>query len=236
MDANRERVVLVSGAAGTLGAAVVAAFRARRARLVLVERSRGKLERAYGDADPASTLLAGDLDLRDDAFWRDVVTRSEARFGAIDALVHTVGAYRGGDALADDDPQTWRTMLDANLLTAVAACRAVLPGMLARRRGSIVTVASRAALAAEPGAAAYSASKAALLRLTETVAAEGRGAGVRASCLLPGPLDTPQNRATTPREAHGSLVAPAALADVVVFLCSTAARAVSGVALPVGAS
>ena len=226
------QVVLVTGAAGNLGAAVTMAFRASAARLVLVERSRDKLLRAYGD-DPPDTLLEGDLDLADPAAWDGVVARASERFGRIDALVHTVGAYRGGKTLADEDLATWSTLFDANVRSALLACRAVLPGMLTRGYGRIVTVASRDALTAEPGAAAYSAAKAALLRMTESLAAETRGRGVTANCILPAAIDTPQNRASLDPSAWPSLVPGDAIADVIVFLASPAARALSGAAIPI---
>ena len=147
--------------------------------------------------------------------------------------MHTVGAYRAGKALADEDLATWSTLFDANVRSALVACRAVLPGMLARGHGRIVTVASRDALAGEAGAAAYAASKAALLRMTESIAAETRGRGVTANCVLPGAIDTPQNRGAPDPAAWPTLVPADAIADVIVFLTSAAARALSGAALPV---
>lgn len=229
-------VVLITGAAGNLGSAATAAFRALGARTVLVERSQAKLLRSYGDTaqQQADVLLIGDVELTDEASWHLIVTRATARFGRLDALVNTAGAYRAGRSLVDADLSDWQTMLDANLLTALVACRAVLPGMLAQQHGRIVNVASRDALAGTAGAAAYAASKAALLRMTESLAAETRGRGVTANCVLPGPIDTPQNRAALSAGARASLTEPAAIADVIVFLASEAARAVSGTALPVG--
>ena len=102
------QVVLITGAAGNLGAAVTTAFRGSGARLVLVERSREKLVRAYGAESP-ELLLVGDVDLTDPAAWDGIVTRATARFGTIDALVHTVGTYRGGKTLADEDLASWGT-------------------------------------------------------------------------------------------------------------------------------
>jgi NAD(P)-dependent dehydrogenase (short-subunit alcohol dehydrogenase family) len=227
------QVVLITGAAGNLGSAVARAFRAHGARLVLVERSGDKLVRAYGADEQPDLLPIGDVDLVDPAAWQGIVARAVARFGGIDALVHTVGTYRGGRTLAEEDLATWGTLFDANVRSALLACRAVLPGMLARGHGRIVTVASRDALVAEPGAAAYSAAKAALLRMTESLAAETRGRGVTANCILPAAIDTPQNRASLDPSAWPSLVPGDAIADVIVFLASPAARAVNGVALPV---
>lgn len=230
---SAHQVVLITGAAGNLGAAAVAACRARGDRLVLVERSGDKLARAFDAKDPQH-MLVGDVDLGDPVAWDGIAARAVERFGGVDALVHTVGTYRGGKKLADEDLATWQVLFDANVRSALLACRAVLPGMLGRGRGRIVTVASRDALVAEPGAAAYSAAKAALLRMTESLAAEVRGSGVTANCLLPSAIDTPQNRAALEPSAWPTLVPIDAIADVIVFLTSPAARALNGIALPVG--
>jgi len=231
---DSQQVVLITGAAGNLGAAVAATLRRAGARLVLAERSADKLARAHPDAaDDPAVLLAGGVDLADPAALSAIVAASSARFGALDAVVNTVGAYRGGKDVVDEDLATWDLLLTANLRTAVASCRAALPGMIARGRGRIVNVASRDALVGERGAAAYAAAKSAVLRFTETLADEVRGRGVTANCVLPGALATPQNRAALPRSAHATLVPLAAIADVIAFLLSDGARAVSGAALPI---
>jgi NAD(P)-dependent dehydrogenase (short-subunit alcohol dehydrogenase family) len=233
-DMADTQVVLVTGAAGNLGSATAAALRRRGARLVLVDRTAAKLERAYAAPELGEAqLLIGDVDLTDAATLEAIVAQAEARFGAIDGLVNTVGAYRAGKALQDEDLATWDLVLALNLRTALVACRAVLPGMIARRRGRIVNVASRDALVGAAGEAAYAASKAALLRMTESAAADCAGRGVRVNCVLPGPIDTAQNRAALPADAHGRLVPADAIADVITFLLSDAARAVTGAAIPV---
>jgi NAD(P)-dependent dehydrogenase (short-subunit alcohol dehydrogenase family) len=228
-----QQVVLITGAAGNLGVAVASSFARAGARAVLVDRSRAKLERAYPDGDTADCMLLGDLDLADEAALREVVSRAGDHLGPVSVLVNTVGAFRAGKPVHEEDLATWDLLLGVNLRSALVACRAVLPCMLARGRGRIVNVASRDALIGERGTAAYAASKAALLRLTESIADEGRGRGVTANCILPGSIDTPQNRAALPFDAHASLVPLDAVADVVVFLASHAARAISGAALPV---
>ncbi|HZR84945.1 MAG TPA: SDR family NAD(P)-dependent oxidoreductase [Candidatus Binatia bacterium] len=230
MDARQ--TVLITGACGHLGTATAAAFRDAGWRRVLVDRSADNVRRTRSGDDPSEELLVGGVDLADADTACDIVERATARFGRVDALVTAVGAYRTGRAVHEEDLSTWDVLLVANLRTALVACRAALPGMLARGHGRIVTVASRDALTAAAGAAAYAASKAALLRLTETVAAETRGRGVTANCVLPGAMDTPQNRAAAGNEG-ARLVPAAAVAEVIVFLASRAARAVTGAAIPV---
>jgi NAD(P)-dependent dehydrogenase (short-subunit alcohol dehydrogenase family) len=234
MSTEQEQVVLITGAAGNLGATTAAAFRRGGARTVLVDRSLDKLRRAHpGASDAADQLLIGDVDLGDAASAQEIVARAVARFGAVDAVVNTVGAFRAGKRVHDEDLATWDLLFTVNVRTALVSCRAALPGMLARGRGRIVNVASRDALLGEDGTGAYAASKAALLRMTESIASEVRGHGVTANCVLPGTIDTPQNSAGLAAAAHATLVPLAAVADVIVFLASDAARAVSGAAIPV---
>jgi NAD(P)-dependent dehydrogenase (short-subunit alcohol dehydrogenase family) len=105
--------------------------------------------------------------------------------------------------------------------------------MLRQGRGAIVNVGALAALSGKPAMAAYTASKAALIRLTEAMAAELRDRGINVNCVLPSIIDTPANRAAMPKADFAKWVAPAALADVIAFLASDGARAVHGAAVPV---
>ena len=100
-------------------------------------------------------------------------------------------------------------------------------GLLAEGFGAL------AALAGKPGMAAYTASKAAVIRLTESMAAELRDKGINVNCVLPSILDTPANRAAMPKADFAKWVAPEALAEAIAFLCSDAARAIHGAAIPV---
>ncbi len=228
-----ERLVMITGATGNLGSAVVAAIERQGARTVLLDRSASRLRERFGGAGQGDRrLLVGDVDLADEPALREAL-RPVERFGWLDGLVSCAGGYRAGKPAFEEDLETWDFLLRLNLRTALVASRAVLPGMLQRGRGSIVHVASRDALAGSAGAAAYGASKAALLRLTESLAEEVKHRGVRVSCVLPAALDTPQNRAAMPESAWPALVSPAAVADAIAFLVSDAARAITGAALPV---
>ena len=222
-----DRVAIITGADGNLGRACLASFAALGAKLVAVHHG------AAPPTDKAERLVLGGVDLADENAARAVVEATLARFGRIDVLINTVGGFRGGTPVVADVLATWDLMLAINLRTALLACRAVLPAMLARSEGAIVNVAAGAALNGPAGLAAYSASKAALLRLTESLAQETRGRGVRVNAVLPGTIDTPQNRAAMPDADPAKWVKPDALADVIAFLASDQARAVTGVGLPV---
>jgi NAD(P)-dependent dehydrogenase (short-subunit alcohol dehydrogenase family) len=228
------RVVIVTGAAGNLGRATAAAMRVAGAQTVLVDAREADIREAHPAAagDPAQ-LVCGDTDLTDEAAAGAVVAKARERFGRVDVLVNTVGGFRGGKAVQEEALATWDLMMSLNLRTTLLTCRAALPGFIDQGSGAIVNVAAGAALATPAGLAAYSASKSAVIRLTEALAAEGKAHGVRANAVLPSTIDTPQNRSAMPKADFSKWVAPEAIADVIVFLVSDAARAVTGVALPV---
>lgn len=228
------KVAVITGAVGNLGRAVGAAFRASGAKTVLVDRSLDRLEQAYGSAP--DRLLVGGVDLTSHESVEDAVRQALERFGRIDALVNTVGGFRGGKTVDEEDLSTWDTMMTVNLRTTLLTCRAVLPTMVDQGGGSIVNVSAGAALSAPAGLAAYSASKAAVLRLTESLSNEFEPRGVRVNAILPGTIDTPQNRQAMPDADPSAWVKPEEIADVIAFLASDAARAVTGVALPVSGS
>lgn len=228
------RVVMVTGAAGNLGSAVARAFRTAGARLILVDRAPDRLPALFPDlADDPAHYLATAVDLTDADAAGGMVERALARMGRIDVLVHTVGGYQGGRPVHETPPETWQALFDLNVRTALTVTRAVVPVMVAQGAGRILYVAAKAALEGGKHNAAYSAAKSALLRMMESLAAELRGTGVTVNCVLPSTIDTPQNRAAMPKADPTRWVPPEAVADVILFLASDAARAVHGAAIPV---
>ena len=162
-----------------------------------------------------------------------MVSKTMEKFGRIDALVHTVGAWRGGQPVHEADLADWDFLFNVNVQTTLLCCRAVIPQMLRQRRGKIINVASRDGLRGSAGYAAYSASKGAVLRLTESLAEELKASNINVNCIMPGTIDTPQNRAAIPNGDFSKWVEPSAIAEVIQFLASDASRAVNGAALPV---
>jgi NAD(P)-dependent dehydrogenase (short-subunit alcohol dehydrogenase family) len=229
-----DRVILITGATGNLGSVTARAFHSAGQRTVLVDRSPERLRQAYpGLVDSPRHLLAGGVDLSDGDSLERMVGDVLARFGRVEALVHTVGGWRGGKPVHETDLADWDFLFQVNLRTTLHCCRAVIPAMIRQGHGRIITVASRDALAGSAGSAAYSASKSAVVRLTEALADELRGFHINVNCVLPGTIDTPQNRAANPTADFSRWVDPAALADVIQFLASDASRAITGAALPV---
>lgn len=229
-----DRVVIVTGAAGNLGAAVARAFQACGARLVLVDRSPDRLSPLFPDlAASTDHILATSIDLADESAVGAMVQETLARFGRIDVLINAAGGYRAGTPVHEMPLETWDFMFSLNAQTVLIASSAVVPTMLQQGAGSIINVSSRAALHGGKRAAAYSASKAAVARLTESMSAELKEAGINVNCILPGTIDTPQNREAMPKADTSRWVAPEALADVILFLASDAARAIHGASIPV---
>lgn len=226
-------VVIITGAAGNLGAAVARAARAGGARTALVDRDRGRLAQVHPEIAESPEHLLAAVDLGRLADVEAFVAEVEVRLGAPTGLVNVVGGYRGDDPIESSDWSSWEDMFATNVRPTLQCSRAVLPRMKAQGKGSIVNVASLAALTADPGGGAYAGAKAAVLRLTEALAAETKAGGVRVNAVLPGTLATPQNRAWMSPEQAAAAVDLAALADVVVFFLSDASRAVTGSALKV---
>ena len=234
MHKPSERVVIITGAVGNLGLATAHIFQAAGDKTVLVDRSQDRLRDAFGSvAASPNHLLAGGVDLSEPASLDKLVVSTLERFGRIDALVNTVGAWRGGKPLHEEDLANWDFLFNVNVRTTLLSCRAVIPQMLKQSGGKIVNVASRDGLAGSAGYAAYSASKSAVLRLTEALAEELKASNINVNCIMPGTIDTPQNRAANPNADFTKWVELAAIADVIEFLASNASRPINGAAVPV---
>jgi NAD(P)-dependent dehydrogenase (short-subunit alcohol dehydrogenase family) len=228
------QIVIVTGAAGNLGSAVAQSFRAANARLVLVDHEQERLPHLFPDlAHSPDHFLATSVDLTDENAVKAMVQEAVGRFGRIDVLVNAAGGYRAGTPVHETSLEAWDFILNLNARTVFIASSAVIPTMLEQGSGKIVNVASRAALQGSRNAAGYSASKSAVIRLTESMSAELKARGINVNCIVPSTIDTPQNRESMSKADPSRWVKPEALADVILFLASEAARAIHGAAIPV---
>ena len=229
-----DKVAVVTGAAGGLGTVVARRLFEAGASLALVDRNLDRLPALWPEAGGVADRLSFHAcDLADAEAVARCAAEIALRFGRIDHLFNIAGAYRGGETIEEASDETWALLWEANFLSALHLCRAVVPGMRRRGSGSIVNVGSRASLGGDAGAAPYSIAKTAVVRLTESLAAEVKKEGVRVNAVLPGTIDTPGNRRAMPESDPAAWVEPQALADAMLFLASPLARAVTGVALPV---
>jgi NAD(P)-dependent dehydrogenase (short-subunit alcohol dehydrogenase family) len=229
-------VALVTGAGGALGAEVAHALHRRGFRLALVDGERGqaRLEHLAASLGGAS-IVVGDVAAQ--VTWSAALPRIQRELGALPCVAALIaGAWRGGSPLHEEkSDDVWLAMTHANVETVYRSLRVLLPSMVARRRGSIVVVGSRAALQpwTSARAAAYAASKAAVVALAQAVAAEVIDHGVRVNAILPSTLDTPANRSAMGDADPSKWVSLSSAAGVVAFLLSDDARDISGAALPV---
>lgn len=225
------QVVMITGAAGTLGRAVAASFAAAGARLALLDVAAKGLEAAYGADSDEQLLLA--VDLVDKEAVAKAVEAITHKFGGIQVLANVAGGFRMGPAVHETPDELWKAMMDMNAGTVAITVRAVVPGMLAAGKGKIVNIGAMGGLVGRGHMGAYSASKSVVIRLTESLSAELRDHGINVNCVLPSIIDTPANRADMPDADPKRWVAPEALADVILFLASDKARAIHGAAVPV---
>ena len=214
--------VLITGANGGLGTAVCKAFLDTGATIIGVARSW---------TEPVSfTTLSVDLTTAEGC---DAMVEQALAQGPIDALVHLLGGFGGGESIAGTSDKTWDGMMTLNLRAAFCAMRAALKPMTAVKYGRIVAVGSRAAVESSPNYAAYSVSKAGLVALVKNVAAENKELGITANVVLPSTIDTPLNRQAMPTSDFSRWVKPESIAKALVWLASREAGDVSGAVIPI---
>jgi NAD(P)-dependent dehydrogenase (short-subunit alcohol dehydrogenase family) len=219
--------VVITGAAGVLGAAVARAFLSAGASLALMDRAAASQDPLKGTAD--THVFFEGIDLTDMAQARRAMDSAASRLGGIDVLVNIAGGFRW-ETIGEGSLETWDFLYSINLKTALCACKAAL-GYLPADGGRIVNVGAAAAAKAGTGMGAYTASKAGVAKLTEALAEELKDKGINVNAVLPSIIDTPANRADMPKADFTRWVAPEALADVIVFLSSRAARAITGASI-----
>ena len=219
------KVIVITGALGALGQVVLETAVTRGARVAGVDHATSEV------AATNSRLEIGGVDLTDEHAAKTAIEAVAGHFGRIDALVNIAGGF-AFEAIAEGDSKTWQRMYALNVLTALNASRAALTHLASSGAGRIVNVGAMGALQAGSGMGAYAASKAGVHRLTEALAAEWKGR-ITVNAVLPSIIDTSANRASMPRADFGKWVRPQELAEVILFLVSDAASAVTGALIPV---
>ena len=228
------RVVMITGASGNLGSATGRAFLAAGAKLALVDRHEELLLQTFPELiNEPDCFMSDCADLTAPEDVNQVVTAAIDYFDRVDVLVNTVGGYRAGMPVHETPIDTWDFMINLNARTVFITTQCLVPHMLRQGSGKIIHLAARPGLTGVANASAYSASKAAVIRLVESASAEVKGQGINVNCILPGTIDTPQNREALPDADYSRWVTPESMADVIMFLASDAARDVHGAAIPV---
>jgi NAD(P)-dependent dehydrogenase (short-subunit alcohol dehydrogenase family) len=220
------KVIVVTGALGALGKVVAETALERGARVAGVDHAKSEL------ADTPDRMELGGVDLSDGAHARQAIDAVVAHFGRLDVLINIAGAF-SFETIAEGDPKTWQRLYAINVLTALNASRASIPYLLKSSAARIVNIGAMGALQAGSGMGPYAASKAGVHRLTEALAAELKGK-VTVNAVLPSTIDTAANRASMPKADFAKWVTAEELANVILFLASDEASAVTGALLPVG--
>ena len=219
------KVIVVTGALGALGRVVVEAAIARGARVAGIDHA------ASQAAVTPERIELGGVDLSDSAQAKKAIDATAAHFGRLDALVNIAGGFTY-ETVAEGDIKSWQRMHALNLLTALNASQAALPHLAKSAAARIVNIGAMGALQAGAGMGPYAASKAGVHRLTEALAAEHKGK-ITVNAVLPSTIDTAANRADMPKSDFAKWVRPQELAEVILFLVSDAASAVTGALIPV---
>jgi NAD(P)-dependent dehydrogenase (short-subunit alcohol dehydrogenase family) len=225
------KAIVVSGAFGNLGRVVAEEAARRGAAVAALDRAATPPQGLVEQLGPGSIALGGvDLTSAEDA--RKAMAEVKAKLGRIDALINIAGGFRW-ETIEAGDLATWEFLFAINVKTAFNASKAALPYLVESGAGRIVNIGAGAAIKAGAGMGAYAASKAGVLRLTESLAEEFKSKGVTVNAVMPSVIDTPANRADMPKANFAAWVAPIELASVILFLVSDEAKAITGALIPV---
>jgi NAD(P)-dependent dehydrogenase (short-subunit alcohol dehydrogenase family) len=224
------KAIIITGAYGVLGAETARAAVKRGARVALIDRAANAPPGLLEACGPGTVQLGG-VDLSDAAGATQAINAAHHGLRGLDALINIAGSFRW-QTIADGDSETWDLLYAINLKTAVNASRAALAHMR-KSGGRIINIGANAASKSGAGMGPYAASKTGVHRLTESLAEEVKDLGITVNAVLPSILDTPANRAAMPQANFSKWVTPQALANVILFLASDEASAVTGALLPV---
>lgn len=227
------KVVIVTGGTGGLGRAVTAAFLQAGAKVVATYTRESEFDALKSNVTTHVTALTGvKTNVVEEASVQALVQKA-AKLGRIDILVNLVGGFLGGVPVVEMTLEQWDKIINLNLKSAFLCCKHVMPVMQQQRSGRIINIGSQGGLHGGDGISAYGAAKAGLINFTKSLAAEGKGFGISANAVVPGNLDTPANRQAMPNADFTKWVSPQAVAQVILFLASSEASAITGAVIPV---
>ncbi len=228
------QVAIITGGSKGIGKAIADAYAAEGCAVVIAARTQADIEAAAADIrDSGGSALGVRCDVSDEAAVANLVESAISEFGRVDILVNNAAAIHGPIPAVELDLDTWRTVVDVNLTGAFICTKAVLPIMYKQGSGTIINISSIGGRKGGWGRAAYRATKAGLISLTETVAAEGKEHGVDVNCICPGGTDTEMIRIASGGKSNPDWVKTEEIATVALFLAGPGASAISGESIDV---
>ncbi len=226
-----DKTLIVTGGAGALGRALVHHFAGQGARVAVLDYSDDVIKRAFPQCPADQLHLSCDLTRREDC--QKAVDQVVGRWGQVDMLANIAGGFEMGEPVHNTSDKTWDFLFNLNSRSILNMSAAVIPLFLAQQSGKVVNVAAGPGLSGPPLMGAYAASKAAVMRLTESMAMELREHNINVNAIMPSMIDTPRNRADMPDADFSKWVRPEDIAKVVAFLCSDDAAVIHGATVPV---
>lgn len=226
------RIAIVTGASRGIGRAIALAFAHEGARVVVTGRDTGALNALVDELGDAAHAVPADLAAP--GAPNAIVAAAVSRFGGVDLLINNAGAIHPARDLVDFDPEDWRKVIEVNLVAPAMLIRASVPAMRTAGRGHIINISSIGGRKGGRGRSAYRASKAALINLTESMAAELAGHGIQVNCICPGTVDTEGYRdlmASRGRPPAARAMRPEEIAEVALFLATNDSSAITGTAI-----
>ena len=226
------KVILVTGATGTLGKAAAQTFATTNAKLILTGRNPQKLTQvtkqlAYNNCTAQACNLINEQEVQ-------LLTQHALdTFGRIDVLLNIAGGFSMGPQVHELSNEDFKNMFEMNFISTLNTCKSVIPIMLTQGSGKIINVSARAATEGKGKMAPYCISKSAVVTLTECLAAEHKQDNININCVLPGTIDTPTNRSDMPNADFSTWVPPEEIANMMLFLSSDHANSVNGAIVPV---
>jgi NAD(P)-dependent dehydrogenase (short-subunit alcohol dehydrogenase family) len=235
MSALKNKVAIVTGAGRGIGRAIALKLATAGASVVVVSRTAEAIDAVASEISTSGgKALAIAADVSRDADIARIISATLERFGGIDILVNNAAIIPASKNLVDSDPQVWRDVIEINLVAPALLIKAALPGMIASRSGKIINISSIGGRNGGRGRSAYRASKAGLINLTQSVAAEVKAHGIDVNCICPGGVDTEGLwEALGPELKMGrdTLIKPEEIAEVALFLASTAGSSITGTSI-----
>ena len=230
----KDQVIVVTGSAGNLGNAVAKSFLKVNGTVCGIDYRKGRMEDLENFPTKAGKFYPfEEVDVTDKIDVTKLVKKIHDQIGTIDILVNTVGGFSMGESVHELSDQMWLRMMDLNVHSFLSATSAIVPDMIEKMRGKVISIGAKSALKGGATTGAYAAAKAALLRLTESMSEELKNHNIQVNCILPGTIDTPENRKAMPNSDFSKWVTPEQLAEVILFLSSPSADAITGASVPV---